>query len=141
MKKSTKFAVSALILIGVVALSLLFLNNFLENKIKTGLEDSLKRSHASYDKVDVKLLDRKAEVINPSVNIKGKLLKVDTILLNDIHIWDYITKKDIIIGELSISNPVVKIFNLQKKKKDSVSNEPAKKFKHKIEIKNVRVKG
>ena len=139
MKKSKKLAIGILIGIGVLAIGLLILNNFLEAKIKSSIEDNLKKANATFDKVDVKLLDRTAEVINPFIEIKGKTLKVDTILLNDIHLWDYVSKKDIIIGDLRISSPVVKFYDLEKKTKDSVSKKKKTKFKNRILIKKVNI--
>ena len=130
-----------LIGIGVFILGLIFVNNFLEKKIRTALEDNLNRAKVTYDKVDVKLLNRQAEVINPFASIKGKTLRVDTIQLNDIHLWDYIKNKDIIIGELEISKPLVKFYNFDKKP-DSTAAEKDKgspEFKNKILIKRVNV--
>ena len=128
-----------LIGIGVLAIGLLILNNVLEKKIKTSIEDNLKKAHATFEKVDVKLLDRKAEVINPFIKIKGKSLKVDTILLNDLHLWDYLTKKDIIIGELRISNPVVKFQKVRNETSDTTETKEGSEFKNKILVKKVRV--
>ncbi len=142
MKKTTKPAVGILIGIGLLAIGLLFLNNYLEKRIKTGIEDNLKKARVTFEKVDVKLLDRKAEIINPFAEIKGKTLKVDTIKLNDIHIWDYITKKDIVVGELRISKPVVKFYDFKKGSKDSVKTDASgesSRFKNKILIKKVNV--
>ena len=141
LKRTTKFAVGTLVIIGVIGISLFFLNNYLENKIRTGIENSLERSYATYDKVDVKLLDRSAAVINPSININNKLLKVDKIQLNDIQLWDYITNKDIIIGELKIANPELRIFNSKAKEKKSGNNKKSSEFKHKVVVKNVNVSG
>ncbi|QYA24378.1 hypothetical protein G3I01_02260 [Gramella sp. MT6] len=141
--KNTKLAVGILIGIGLLAIGLLFLNNYLEKRIKTGIEDNLKKAKVTFDKVDVKLLDRKAEVINPFAKLENKTLKVDTIKLNDIHIWNYITKKDIVVGNLQISKPVVKFYNFQKKSEDSTNSDKAKgssKFKNKILIKNVNIR-
>ncbi len=139
MKRSTKFAVSVLIGIGILAVALLFLNNFLEGKIKNALEKNLDQVNASYEKVDVKLLNRKAEVINAFVQLRDKTFKVDTILLNDIGLWDYITDKDIIVEELKISSPVVKVYKSSGKKQDSAKQEGSSKFNNKILVKNVKV--
>ena len=142
MKKTTKLAIGILIGIGLLAIGLLFLNNYLEKRIKTGIEDSLKRAQVSFEKVDVKLLDRKAEIINPFAEIKGKTLQVDTIKLNDIHLWDYITRKDVVVGELKISKPVVKFYNFKKESQDSSKTDISQKssrFKNKILIKKVNV--
>ena len=141
MKRSTKFATGILIAIGLLAISLLFLNNYLEKRIKTGLEDSLKKINATYDKVDVKLLNRKAEVINPFLKIDGKTLKVDTIEVNNIQIWEFISNKNVIVGDLSISNPVVKFYKLPGKETDTSSKKKSSSFKNKIVIKNVKVNG
>ena len=139
MKKSKKFAVGILVGIAVIAIALLIGNNILEKKIKKSLEDNLKRANTSFEKVDVKLLDRKAEVIKPFVELKGKTLKVDTILLNDIKLWDYITKKDIIIGNLVIANPTAKFYKLSDKPKDTTEKKKKSKFKNRILIKKVKV--
>lgn len=141
MKRSIKFAIGVLITIGLLAISLLLLNNYLEKRIKTGLEDSLKRINATYDKVDVKLLNRKAEVINPYLRIEGKTLKVDTIEVNNIQIWEYLNNNKIVVGNLFISNPVVKIYKLVKKESDTSSKKKSSPFKNKIVIKNVKVNG
>lgn len=141
MRRTTKFATGILVAIGLLALGLLILNNFLEKKIKTGIEKGLEESHTTYNKVDVKLLNRTAEVLKPSVNLKGKSLQVDALKLNDIHLWEYIVNKNIIIGELKITNPVVKIFNLQDQEKDSVRKKKTSRFENNIEIKNVIVSG
>lgn len=140
MKKSKKIAVGILIAIGLLAVSLLILNNYLEKRIKTGLEESLKNINATYDKVDVKLLNRKAEVINPYFKIEDKTLKVDTIEVNNIQIWEFITNKNVIVGNLSISQPVVKFYNLPGRKADTSSKKKSS-FKNKILIKKVKVTG
>ncbi|MUP44539.1 hypothetical protein E0K83_02110 [Gramella sp. BOM4] len=141
MKRPKKIAVYILIAIGVLALALVLLNNFLEGRIKQTLEDKLTRARTTYEKVDVKLLDRKAEVIQASVKLGNKSFKVDTLLLNDIGIWEYITNKNIQVGELFISNPEVAIYESQKQQKDSAKAENPKKLKEQILIKKVRVKG
>ena len=116
-------------------------NNILESKIKKGIEKNLDSANAVYEKVDVKLLDRSAEVINAAISIRGKMLEVDTIRLNDIEILEYLTDKNIIIGDLKISNPEVKIFKLPKKEKDTSSSKKQNSFKNKIRIKSVKVSG
>ena len=141
MKKSTKIIIGVLVGILILAIGLVIANNILEKKIKKGIEDNLDNANAKYEKVDVKLLDRSAEVINAEININGKLLKVDTILLNNIQVIEYIQNKNIIVGNLNIANPVVKIYNLPEKKKDSTSNSKSSGFKNKITIKNVAVNG
>ena len=141
MKKSNKIAVGVLIAIGVLALILVIANNILESKIKKGIEKNLDAANAVYEKVDVKLLDRSAEVINAAISIRGKMLEVDTIRLNDIEILEYLTNKNIIIGDLKISNPEVKIFKLPKKEKDTSSSKKQNSFKNKIRIKSVKVSG
>jgi len=141
LKRTAKLGIGFLVGIGVLALALIFLNNYLENKITKSIEDNLVKANGTFEKVDVKLLDRRAEVINPSFIIKGKTLKVDAILLDDIHLWDYITNKDIIIGNLNIANPVVKVFNFQEKEKDSSSSKGSSKFKNKVIIENLSVDG
>ena len=143
MKKTTKIAVGVLIAIGLLAIGLIIANNILEKKIKTGIEDNLKKAQITFDKVDVKLLDRTAEVINPFAEIKGKTLRVDTIQLNDIQIWDYLKNKDIIIGELQISKPEVNFYNFKDKAEDTSAVDRKKKsseFKNKILVKNVNVR-
>jgi len=141
LKKNTKFAITTLVGIGVLALVLLFSNNYLENKIRKSLEDNLKKANGTFETVDVKLLNRRAKVINPSFAVKGKTLKVDEIVLDDIHLWDYIIHKDIIVGNLDISKPVVKVFNFQKEEKDSSSANKASKFQNKVLIKNLSING
>lgn len=126
--------------IGILALSLLFLNNYLEKNIRTALESNLEKVNAEFEKVDVKLLDRKAEVIQPVFRIKGKTLKVDTILLNNIRLWKYLTNKDVIAGDLVIANPVIKVYNLKKERKDTASKK-APTFKNKILLKKVKIRG
>ncbi|SDS17484.1 hypothetical protein [Gramella sp. MAR_2010_147] len=142
MKRTTKIAVGTLIGIGVLALTLLLLNNYLETRIRTSIEENLKKANGSFEKVDVKLLDRSAEVTNPFFTVKGKTLKVDAIQLDDIQLWDYISQKNIIVGDLHISNPVIKVFKFQE---DNVDSTSAKKesvsFKNKVLIKNVNIAG
>lgn len=142
MKKTTKIAVGVLIGIGVLAIALIIVNTLLEKKLRTGIEDNLKKAHITFDKVDVKLLDRTAEVINPFAKISGKTLRVDTIQLNDIQIWDYLLDKDIIVGELEISGPEVNFYNFKDKAKDTSSVDKKKKqakFKNKVLVKKVNV--
>ncbi|MDX1543434.1 MAG: hypothetical protein R3214_05740 [Christiangramia sp.] len=141
MKRSTKFAVGILIGIGFLALSLLFLNNYLEKNIKTALETNLEKVNAKFEKVDVKLLDRKAEVIQPAFKIKGKSLTVDTILVNNIKLWKYITRKDIIAGDLNISNPVIRVYNLPEEEKDTASPKKTSGFNSKILLDKVNIRG
>lgn len=142
MKKTTKISIGVLIGIAVLAIALLFVNNYLENRIRKAIEDNLTTANAVFDKVDVKLLDRKAEVINPYIEIKGKSLKVDTIRLNNIHLWDYVKNKDIIVGNLLISNPEVKIYNFKKASEDTLNknkSETSSKFKNKILVKRLQL--
>ncbi|CAL65142.1 conserved hypothetical protein, membrane or secreted [Christiangramia forsetii KT0803] len=141
LKKTKKLALGVFIGVGVLALTLLFLNNYLENKITKSIEENLVKVNGTFDKVDVKLLDRRAEVVNPSFIIKGKTLKVDGILLDDIQLWDYIINKDIIVGNLNIANPVVKVFNFQKEEKDSSTSKKSANFKNKVLIKNLSIDG
>lgn len=141
LKKSNKIALGVLIGIGVLAILLIVANNILESRIKKGIEKNLDSANAVYEKVDVKLLDRSAEVINAAIDIRGKMLKVDTIRLNDIEILEYLTKKNIIIGDLKIANPEVKIFKLQKKDQDSSNSKKQNSLKNKIRIKSVKVSG
>lgn len=142
MKKTRKFAVGVLIGIGVLAIALLVVNNILEQKIKKGIEKNLENARVSFEKVDVKLLNRSAEVINPFAEHDGKTFKVDTILLSNIHLWDYIKNKDIIIGELEISNPMIKIYKKSKKSADSTGEKKktaSSEFKNKVLVKRVSV--
>ncbi|MCG9971566.1 hypothetical protein [Christiangramia crocea] len=140
MKRSAKITYIVLTVIAGLAILLIGLNNYAESRIKKSLEENLKKVSATYDKVDVSILSRKAEVINPYFNTGSKTLKVDTIKINDIHLWDYITKKNIIIGNLDISQPVVKIYK-RSKPKDSTGKANKKKFKNKLLIKDVNIKG
>ena len=143
MTKSIKLAVGVLIGLIIVIISLLFLNNYAEKKIRESLEKSLKNINATYDKIDVKVLNRSAELVNPRITFKGKYLKVDAIKLENIQLWDYLVRKDIIIGNLNISKPVVKFYNFEKKEADTlnqVKNETSE-FKNKVRIKNIAVTG
>lgn len=139
LKRTNKIAVGVLIAIGVFALALLILNNIAESKIKKSLENNLKKAKASYEKVDVKLLARNAEIIAPEFRFKNKTVKVDTVELNDIHLWEYLTKKNLIIDNVDISNPVIKIYPAEKKKTDSASQKKSK-FKKEIRLKNIRIR-
>ncbi|MCH4821966.1 hypothetical protein ML462_02170 [Gramella lutea] len=142
MNKTTKLTIGILSALAVAAIALIILNNYLENRITKALEDNLKGTNAVYDKVDVNLLSRKAEIIKPFVEIKDKTLKVDAISLNDIHLWDYISNKDIVIGELKISNPVVKFYNSDRNSKDTLKsseNKKSSKFQNKVLVKRVSV--
>lgn len=141
LKKNTKFALGSLAAVGVLILSLLFLNNFLENKIRKSVEGNLEKVNGTFEEVDVKLLNRSAEITNTSFSIEGKILKVDAILLEDIHLWDYIFHKDIVVGKLNISNPVVKLFKFQEEKQDSSSSKKSSKFKNKLLIKRLNING
>ncbi|MCP9198690.1 hypothetical protein MKO06_02140 [Gramella sp. GC03-9] len=141
MKRSSKIAVSLLVFIGILAVALLILNNFLEGKIKKSLEEKLTRANTSFEKVDVKLLDRSAEVIDAHVELRNKNFKVDTIVLNDIGIWKYLTTKNIVVGELQISNPVVKITQNKSESKDPGKDKSSGGLQEQILIKKVRVNG
>lgn len=142
MKKSLKIAIGILIGIGLVALSLLFLNGYVERNIKTAMENNLQRMNASYEKVDVKLLDRKAEVIRPVFSISGKSLEVDTISLDNIKLWEYLTSDDIIAGDLVISNPEIKVYNFPNdKNEDSVSSKKSPEFRKNILLEKVNING
>ncbi|TRO64254.1 hypothetical protein [Christiangramia sabulilitoris] len=142
MNKKKKIGLGILIGILTFLIALLVANNILEKKIKKAIEDNLSRAKVTFKKVDVKLLDRSAEVIQPFARIKGKTLSVDTIKLNNIHLWDYISNKDIIVGDLEVSGPVVKFFrndtvkDTTRTQKDKTSSE----FKNKILVKRVKVK-
>ncbi|TBW30138.1 hypothetical protein [Gramella sp. KN1008] len=142
MKRSLKIAIGILIGMGLLALALLFLNSYVEGNIKTALENNLDRVNASYKEVDVKLLDRKAEVIQPTFSIRGKTLEVDTISLDNIKLWKYLTSKDIIAGDLNISNPVIRVYNLPKKKeKDSAAPKKNPQFEKNILLEKVIING
>ncbi|MCM4155354.1 hypothetical protein DHD80_04975 [Gramella sp. AN32] len=138
-----KFAVGVLVGLIVIILSLLFLNNFAEKKIKKSLEDGLRKIHATYDKVDVKVLNRSAELINPSIKFKGKILEVDTIRLENIQLWEYIMNKDIVVGNLNISKPVIKFYNFEKEAGDTIEEDksPSSDFNSRVRIKNIIVTG
>lgn len=139
MKKSRKFAIGVLIGIGLLAVGLLFLNNFLERKIKVSIEKKLEGVQASYQKVDVKLLDRKAEIIEPHFKLKSKELKVDTIILDDIEIWDYVKDKNLIAGKLKISKPIIKVYSKTGTKDSSNSGGGSTGFKNRIILRDVKV--
>lgn len=144
MKKSLKFAIGALVFIGLLAIGFLVFNNYAEKKIRASLETSLKKVNASFEKVDVKVLNRKAEIFQPEFRFKGKVLKVDTIEIDNIHLWDYLTKKNLIIGDLNISNPVIKIYNLPSDdQSDTIPKKPEKEteFKNEVLLKRVKISG
>ncbi len=137
MKKSTKIPVCILSIIGVLGIILVLLNNYAEYRIKKALEQKLTEVNAEYEKVDVNLLSRKAEISQPLLRLTGKTIKADQIELNDIHLWNYLTKKDLIIEDINISNPVVKIY--KSKKEDSTAQKSGKKMENKIEFKNLNI--
>jgi len=141
LKKSNKVILGVFIGIGVLALLLVVVNNILESKIQKGIEKNLDAAKASYEKVDVELLDRSAEVINASIILDGKQLKVDTIRLDDIEIFEYISNKNIIIGNLKISKPEVSIYKLEQDEKKSSKSNKQNAIKNKIRIKLVEVLG
>lgn len=116
---------------------LILLNNYAEHRIKKALEQKLTEVNADYEKVDVKILSRKAEISQPVLKLSGKTIKADHIELDDIHLWDYLTKKDLIIDDLNISNPVVKIY--KSKKKDSTEEKSGKRMDNKVEFRNLNI--
>ncbi|WP_159039903.1 hypothetical protein [Christiangramia fulva] len=139
MKTSKKIAVGVLITLGILALALLILNNIAESKIKKSLEDNLKRARVDYKKVDVKLLARNAEIINPQFHFKNKSIKADTVELKDIHLWEYITHKNLIIDKVDISNPVIKIYPASTSQKTDSSSAGKSKFKNHILLKDLAI--
>lgn len=139
LKKSNKIAVGVLVAIGVLAIALLILNNIAESRIKKSLENNLKKTKAKYEKVDVKILARNAEIIAPEFRFKNKIVKIDTVEINDIHLWEYLTRKNLIIDNVDISNPIIKIYPAEKKKADSASSKKSK-FKKEIRLKNISIR-
>ncbi|APG60414.1 hypothetical protein [Christiangramia salexigens] len=140
MKKAGKISLGVLAGVVILLISLIVINNYAESRIKKAIEGNLKKINASFTEVDVNLLRRNAQIIDPQINFKGKTLKVDTIQLTQIQIWDYIKDKKLIAGNLKISNPVVKIYNF-KHEKDTTQNSGTPEFKKDILLKNVSVNG
>ncbi|MFV8226324.1 hypothetical protein [Christiangramia aquimixticola] len=141
MKSSNKIAVGVLIGIAVLALGLLVANNILEAKIKKGIEANLDNIQATYRKVDVKILNRSAEVFDARLSIKGKQLSLDLIRLENINLYEYIVNKNVEVGKLIINDPNVKIFDLPSRSKDSIAPKKSKSFKNKIFINKVNING
>lgn len=132
-----------LVAIAVIAIALLILNSIAEKKIKKSIETNLKNAHTKFEKVDVKLLARNAEIIKPEFQFGNKSISIDTVDLKDIHLWDYLTKKDLVIQQVTLSNPVIKIYPSTKKDstsgKDSASAKKSQ-FKNHILLKNIRLR-
>ena len=149
MKKPAKVSIWIVGIIAALFVAFFFLNRYVEKKITVALEDRLKRVYATYDKVDVELLKRKAQITGPVFSVKGKVLKVDSITLQGISLWEYIKNKNIRVGSLKIDEPRISIYNFKqdssKVSADSTSNNKKKssgnKLKNIITIDDVQISG
>ncbi len=138
MKKSIKIPIWILAIIGALALILVLLNNYAEKRIKKGLEKRLTEINAEYEKVDVNLLSRKAEISQPLLSFPAKTIKADNIELDDIHLWNYLTKQDLIIEDVNISKPVIKFY--KSKEKDTTAQKAQKVMQNKMEFRNINIR-
>lgn len=129
-------------MLGVLVI-LYFLNNYAENKIEESLDKNLKKVSATYTKIDVNLLGRKAEISDPEFKFSGKNLKFEKIEITKIRLWDYLVNKNIGIGELIISHPRIKIFKSQFPEADSTKTPPNQEisFDNKIILEKVSIHG
>ncbi|MFD1094242.1 hypothetical protein [Salegentibacter chungangensis] len=137
MRTNRKRTLYFLVALAVIAGLLIGANNFLEHKIKKGLEKSLTDSGTSYKKINVSLLGAMAEVEKAEFSKNGRVLKAKLIKLDDLDLWAYLTRKEIIIGELFLNSPDIRITKSeQAAKKDSSSGKLGKK----VMIKSLKVK-
>ncbi|MDT0675084.1 hypothetical protein [Autumnicola musiva] len=138
MKKSKKTLVVIAGIVAALAVLLLIANNILENKLQKALEGALTQAQASYESLDVNLLNQSAEITQAKVDVKGKKISVAQASLQGIDIVEYIFNNKIIIGDLSVSEPHVLI----EQSRDSSASKTEKKnstFKQDVLIKDLTI--
>lgn len=95
----TLYIIAGVIIFGGL---LIGLNNFLEHKIKKGLESVLNESKTSYEEVNVSLLGSLAEVKNLKFHKAGKEFTAQNIKVKRLNLLKYLRDGNIIIGNLEV---------------------------------------
>ncbi len=137
MKKATKFIGIGLGIFIILLILLVIINNLIEIEIKQGLEETLSQNNFTYEKLDVSLLNRKAEVEKPEFELEGKSLSAARISIDDISIFEYLFNKKIEIGELFLKEPNFKLDKSQSHNADKQSEK--KDFAEDILIKKINI--
>lgn len=137
MKKSKKILLYIFAGIAVLVVLLIAANNYAEYRIKKAIEKNLQQAEISYSKINVSLLSRKAAAVQPHLEMQNKEIDAARLSLDDIGVFDYLFGDKIVIGELKLEKPLVKL--LSKKGRDSSAKPSKKGFKKEILIKEFRV--
>ncbi|WP_081208629.1 hypothetical protein [Salegentibacter sediminis] len=138
MKKKTKIFLYTITGIILLSLILFGLNNFAEEKLKKGIQDTSSQINLKYEELEVNLLSREAALESLSFSLNGKSFKAEKLSLKNIKIFKYLTDNDLEIGELTLESPSF-IFNKNKKSKSS-GDSSSSRFKENILVKNLQIK-
>ncbi|MGA9324640.1 MAG: hypothetical protein WBV47_01220 [Salegentibacter sp.] len=141
MKKSKKIPLYIFGGIAVLAVLLIAANNFAEYKIKKAIEKNFQQANISYEKINVSLLGRKAEAVKPQLKFENKKIDAALLSLDDIGVFNYLFGGKIVIGELKLKEPDLRMTG--KKAQDSSAQSSKKvsdkKFNKEILIKELKV--
>lgn len=130
-KKTLYIAIAVVIFGGL----LIGLNNFLEHKIKKGLESVLDESKTSYKEVNVSLLGSLAEVKKAEFQKAGKAFTAESIRVKRLNLLRYLRDGNIIIGKLEVEGLHAKFGKA--KKEEQKQSDSSSHFKEKILIKSL----
>ncbi len=114
MNKPIKILIYTLLSLGIVAIIIVIAGNIvLKNKIEDFIKEDLPENmSSSYDEVSVNTLDGTILLTNPMLIIKNKedsvehtFVNADKLVVSGISYWDYIFKKEIHIGKITLDKP------------------------------------
>jgi len=117
-----------------LALLIVFLNNYLEKKIKSSIQNELDQSFIQYSKIDVDVFNKNASVSKLKFRRGEFNLKADNIELAAFNYSDYFLSDKITIGKITLDAPEITI-----EPSDSLPSDRKKadkNFKENITIKN-----
>ncbi|TFV92356.1 DUF748 domain-containing protein [Algoriphagus kandeliae] len=93
-----------------------YISSTISDRIQTEINKNPDRSYdLNFEDIDVSLLRQRVQLERITViplkpdeasSIQGSLEKI---LLNDFHVWDYFSSKELIIGEIILYNPVFQL--------------------------------
>lgn len=116
MSKTFRITLYSIIALGIVVLSATIVANIiLKNKLENFILKELPNTMiSSYDELSVHTLDGSVLIKNPKLIIQNKedaekhtFIDAEILIISDVSYWNYIFKKEIHIGKISLENPVV----------------------------------
>lgn len=107
MKKKHKIFIAAGILFFLLIGGLLYLNTFLKNEIKQGLENEYSSSALSYDEISVNAFAGNATIKNVKFHEGILSLESEEVNLKDFSYSDYLENKNLTIGGIHFINPSI----------------------------------